>query len=122
MYSIHEIRRKNARLLAESVGGVVAFSDKINKLQSQVSSFIGVRPTKNIGEKVAKQIEQAFNKPNGWLDKDHDFLQVNEKLHFSPETIEHARIYQQLPLDKQKLLSDTAKAFLVSKDGSGQND
>ena len=118
MYSIHEIRRKNARTLADSVGGVVAFSDKINKLQSQVSSFIGIRPTKNIGEKVAKQIEQAFNKPNGWLDKDHDIFQVNEKenLSFSPNTIEHARIYQQLSPDKQKLLSDTAKAFLLSKD------
>lgn len=62
------IRYKNTRLLVDQVGGVSSFADKIGKGQSQTSQFAGTNPIKGIGNKVAREIEEAFNKPHGWLD------------------------------------------------------
>jgi len=69
--NISEIRLENARYLANSIGGVVAMSVKLGKSQPQVSHFIGGNPVKNIGNKIARQIEEAFDKENGWLDNCH---------------------------------------------------
>lgn len=65
------IRYRNARALVEQVGGVSNFADKINKGQSQTSQFAGTNPIKGIGNKVAREIEEAFDKPHGWLDVYH---------------------------------------------------
>ncbi|WP_122897799.1 S24 family peptidase [Acinetobacter sp. B51(2017)] len=62
------IRYKNTRLLVDQVGGVSNFADKIGKGQSQTSQFAGTNPIKGIGNKVAREIEEAFGKPHGWLD------------------------------------------------------
>ncbi|MGZ7882430.1 LexA family protein [Acinetobacter soli] len=62
------IRYKNTRLLVDQVGGVSSFADKIGKGQSQASQFAGTNPIKGIGNKVAREIEIAFDKPHGWLD------------------------------------------------------
>lgn len=66
------IRYRNTRLLVEQMGGVSNFANKINKGQSQTSQFAGNTPIKGIGNKVAREIELAFNKPHGWLDLPHD--------------------------------------------------
>lgn len=65
------IRYKNTRLLVDQIGGVSNFAEKINKGQSQTSQFAGTNPIKGIGNKVAREIEEAFNKPHGWLDQVH---------------------------------------------------
>lgn len=65
------IRYRNTRLLVDQVGGVSNFADKISKGQSQTSQFAGTNPIKGIGNKVAREIEEAFNKPHGWLDIPH---------------------------------------------------
>ncbi|OBY75295.1 LexA family protein [Acinetobacter gyllenbergii] len=66
------IRYKNTRLLVDQVGGVSSFADKIGKGQSQASQFAGTNPIKGIGNKVAREIEIAFDKPHGWLDLPHE--------------------------------------------------
>lgn len=66
------IRYNNTRFLVEQVGGVSNFAEKLNKGQSQTSQFAGSSPIKGIGNKVAREIENAFNKPHGWLDLPHD--------------------------------------------------
>lgn len=68
---IREIRYKNARSLINEEGGLTEFGKKIGKAQSQVSSFAGSNPSKGIGNQIARQIEKAFNKPSGWMDKSH---------------------------------------------------
>ncbi|MEQ1324896.1 LexA family protein [Acinetobacter soli] len=65
------IRYKNTRLLVDQVGGVSSFAEKIGKGQSQASQFAGTNPIKGIGNKVAREIEIAFDKPHGWLDLPH---------------------------------------------------
>ncbi|ENX06299.1 hypothetical protein [Acinetobacter courvalinii] len=65
------IRYNNTRILVDQVGGVSNFANKINKGQSQTSQFAGTTPIKGIGNKVAREIENAFGKPHGWLDVLH---------------------------------------------------
>ena len=65
------IRYNNTRILVDQVGGVSNFANKINKGQSQTSQFAGTTPIKGIGNKVAREIEDAFGKPHGWLDVLH---------------------------------------------------
>ncbi|MEZ9402582.1 LexA family protein [Vibrio cyclitrophicus] len=72
MKTSESIRRENARTLAKAVGGNAAFSDKIDRSTTQVSRFMGKRPTTEIGPKMARHIEQCFKKPEGWLDVDRD--------------------------------------------------
>lgn len=70
------IRYNNTRILVEQVGGVSNFANKINKGQSQTSQFAGTAPIKGIGNKVAREIEEAFGKPHGWLDVSHEEREV----------------------------------------------
>ena len=70
MKTSESIRRENARSLAKALGGNAAFSDKIDRSTTQVSRFMGKRPTTEIGPKMARHIEQSFDKPEGWLDVD----------------------------------------------------
>ncbi|WP_288366564.1 hypothetical protein [uncultured Acinetobacter sp.] len=65
------IRYQNTRYLVDSVGGVSNFAEKIGKGQSQTSQIAGTNPIKGIGNKVAREIEDAFGKPHGWLDVQH---------------------------------------------------
>ena len=72
------IRYKNTRLLVDQVGGVSSFAEKIGKGQSQTSQFAGTNPIKGIGNKVAREIELAFDKPHGWLDLPHDEQNITD--------------------------------------------
>ncbi len=69
--NVKDIRRENLRSLARSIGGITAIAKKLNKSQSQISHLIGTRPIKNIGDRLASEIEIAFGKNHGWLDKEH---------------------------------------------------
>lgn len=66
------IRYTNTRLLVDQIGGVSNFAEKIGKGQSQASQFAGTNPIKGIGNKVAREIEEAFGKSHGWLDIPHE--------------------------------------------------
>lgn len=71
--TVKETRLANARLLQQSLkGGQDEMCAKIGKSQSQVSSFMGANPTKGIGNKIAREIEIAFDLEEGWMDSWHD--------------------------------------------------
>lgn len=71
MKSIYDIRRLNAHLLCEYCGSMAEFSERIQRAQTQVSRLIGKNPTRNVGEKLARHIEQCFCLPQHWLDHLH---------------------------------------------------
>lgn len=69
--NVKDIRRKNLRNLARTVGGITVLSERLDRSQSQISHLIGNSPIKNIGVRLASHIEKVFNKPHGWLDHEH---------------------------------------------------
>ncbi len=87
--NVKDIRRENMRALARSIGGISAIADKMGKSQGQISHLIGSTPIKNIGDRIAAQVEEAFDKPPGWLDKPHPEVS---------ETAAYYDNYQTVPL------------------------
>jgi transcriptional regulator with XRE-family HTH domain len=67
-----EITRANARMLMETAGSSAAFGERVGLSNSQVSQLLGRNPIRNIGFKLARRIEEAFDKPTGWLDVPQD--------------------------------------------------
>jgi len=67
------IRLLNARLLIRQECGdeLIRFAERIDKSQPQTSAIVGIKPTKNIGLKIAREIARAFDKHDGWLDIPH---------------------------------------------------
>lgn len=63
-----DVRRENARRLAEESGGFTEFAKRTGMDNSHVSQIIGKNPKKNIGNIIAKRIEDAYNLPEGSLD------------------------------------------------------
>lgn len=72
--NVKEIRKANLKALSNSIGGISALAERIGRSQSQISHIIGKNPVRNIGSRMAKEIEKAFDKPEGWLDNIHDNL------------------------------------------------
>lgn len=91
------IRRENMRALAKSIGGISKLALKLNKSQSQISHLIGSSPIKNIGDKVAAHTEEAFDKPKGWLDKEHYSIEDNRTVYQTGQG-QSAVLCRQVPL------------------------
>lgn len=96
--NVKDIRRENLRILAKSVGGISRLADRLSKNQSQISHLIGNNPIKNIGDRVAAQIEIAFKKPAGWLDQDQNPATINQCSDQIQHMIEAGVLCTQVPL------------------------
>ncbi|MFZ6726177.1 hypothetical protein ACO0K2_11850 [Undibacterium sp. MH2W] len=72
MAHINDIRRLNTRRLASEAGGPANFARKVGFTDSRVSQLIGDKFSRNIGDKAAKMIEDAYGLTHGWLDIDHE--------------------------------------------------
>ena len=72
--NVKDVIRMNMRALSRECGGVTALSRQLGKSQSQISQLIGTSPTKNIGDRIASQMEKLFEKPSGWLDCVHTHI------------------------------------------------
>jgi hypothetical protein len=64
-------RRLNALELARRAGSKAKFAARIGRSPGQINQTIGPSPRKNIGKSLAREIENAFGMPAGWLDQDH---------------------------------------------------
>lgn len=77
---IKRLRHMNARhLLKTETEGVNDFSYKVGRSQSLISAYLSERPSKNIGDKMARVIEEAFGKEHGWLDTPHEGIDPDQK-------------------------------------------
>lgn len=77
MKTIDAIRTENLIRLVKDKGGLVAFSEKIEREQSQVSQWInnsinsGTGKPRVISTKSCRRIEEVFSLATGWFDVDH---------------------------------------------------
>jgi len=76
---IKKIRHRNVRLLVAQLGeeaerqgrrsgGMVVLAEMLGKSTSQVSRFAAEKPVTQIGDRIAREIEQVFEKERGWMD------------------------------------------------------
>ena len=64
-------------MLVSRYKNLSAFADAIGRTHSNVSRFLGKNPTRGIGNKIAREIENVCDKPHGWLDTYHEA--INER-------------------------------------------
>jgi hypothetical protein len=67
--TVYEFRLENTRRLILKVGGPAKFAATFGKDDSQVSQFAGRKPVRNIGDDLARQIEEKFKLEHGELDR-----------------------------------------------------
>jgi hypothetical protein len=75
MKTIAEIHVENLEALAAPFGSQRQFAIHLNKDPKQVNQWWGKGSARGIGPKVARELEEHFQKPVGWLDNDHSQLE-----------------------------------------------
>jgi hypothetical protein len=72
MISVYETRRLNLRTLIGQWGGPTSMSRKLGHANgSYIAQIAGPHPSRDISEKVAREIEGKLGLPVGWMDQDH---------------------------------------------------
>lgn len=74
MKPVSDIRRQNLAALVAQEGSQVAVAAKLGKDKNQIYQWLltpGTEGARNVGPRSARQIEQAFGRPDGWLDHEH---------------------------------------------------
>jgi len=74
---IAAIRLANAESLKKKCNSMADFARKLGKEPAQVRHWFNPNVNKNIGNKIAREIEAAFNKPHGWMDSIHEQAKGN---------------------------------------------
>lgn len=72
MASIYETRRENLRSLIGQWGGPTSLSRKLGHSNgSYIAQLAGPRPSREVSEKVAREIEVKLGLPAAWMDQAH---------------------------------------------------
>ena len=69
--AVRKTRVANIRALADLLGGWAALSRQTGKSASFLTALAGPNPRREIGEALARDIEQAMHLEAGWLDQNH---------------------------------------------------
>jgi len=76
---VKEIRHRNVRMLLETIGrdgnragkrfgSLTVLAELLGKSPAQVSRFAAEKPRTHIGDRIAREIEDVFDKEHGWMD------------------------------------------------------
>jgi len=72
MTSIYELRRQNLRALIGQWGGPTSLSKKLGHANgSYIAQLAGPRPSREVSEKLAREIEVKLGLPAAWMDHGH---------------------------------------------------
>lgn len=72
MKSVYDTRRDNLRSLIHQWGGPTSLAKKLGHSNgSYVAQLAGPNPSREVSEKVAREIEHKLGLPLGWLDQEH---------------------------------------------------
>lgn len=70
--TVYAIRRENLRTLSKQWGGPTSLAKKLGHSNgSYLAQLIGPTPTREVSEKVAREIEGKLGLPAAWLDQEH---------------------------------------------------
>jgi hypothetical protein len=118
MMDVHQIRHGNVRRLVRQLeteagktgdraGGLTMLASRLGKSSAQVAHFASEKPTKKLGDQIAREIEEAFGLEHGWMDWHHPD-------HEEPATGRHshsARLDQDIVRGVARAMQDVFKAL-----------
>lgn len=72
MRTVYDQRRDNLRSLIRTWGGPTSLAKKLGHSNgSYLAQLAGPSPSREVSEKVAREIEGKLALPTGWLDQEH---------------------------------------------------
>lgn len=111
MKDIDEIRRDNIRLIEHECGGPAAAANRIGMSHTQFTNLRnGAKDSKTgkprgMRKDTARRIEEALNKPPGWLDIDHSQSTTTELNQLNKSGVhEIAKRYLSAPKARQEVI------------------
>lgn len=115
---IAEIRRLNLKLLIDKTnGGRQEVAERSDTQYNYFSQILMENPSKNLGTKVARRIEESFDLPKGWFDekREREFMLLEGR--------ENLKELESLVGDRQPILDDMhVPQFSISASmGPGNN-
>lgn len=73
MKNVYEQRRDNLRELIRTWGGPTSLAKKLGHSNgSYIAQLAGPHPSREVSEKVARELETKLGLPLGWLDGEHN--------------------------------------------------
>lgn len=76
---IREVRRKNLAALREQQGSLRAIADLVDTDANYLSQILGGHGKHYMGHAMARRIEAALKKREGWMDQPHDLLEPEDE-------------------------------------------
>jgi hypothetical protein len=106
---LRAIRIKNLQVLAKEFGGLDLLADKCETSYDTLYQVIKGYPLKSgaprgLGPNLQRKIEEKTGRPAGWMDRDHDAVNL------SPGALIFAKWYDALPADAQRRMLDVGRA------------
>ena len=90
MQNIRDVKRANLRLIIEKYG-VAEVCARTGMKAPQLSQYVGRSQTRNLGDRNARRIEQAFNLPPNYMDTLHEASLLDQLLnaarHAEPDVL-----------------------------------
>lgn len=72
MFNVYDTRRENLRGLISQWGGPTSLAKKLGHANgSYIAQLAGPNPSREVSEKVAREIERKLGLPIAWLDQEH---------------------------------------------------
>jgi hypothetical protein len=72
MQSVYDKRRENLRSLMTQWGGPTSLAKKLGHANgSYLAQLAGPNPSRDVSERVAREMETKLGLPIGWIDQDH---------------------------------------------------
>jgi len=68
---IKQIRLSNLKTAIDIAGGASVLADKADTNPSYLSQILSTKHPATVGGNLARKIEKAINKEEGWMDTDH---------------------------------------------------
>lgn len=76
MKTISEIRRENLDRILEEVGTQAEIARRMNRSAKQVNQWFGKGTARDMSSALARELEEVFGKPRGWMDNPADRSQA----------------------------------------------
>lgn len=119
---VKEVRRLNLEYLIASVGSIKKIAEIIESDANYISQIKNGNGNKTMGDKFARKIEKAFNKPHGWMDKlqfmeskDYSTLNDEELLTVAVKTVINQLVAAGIYLPQKSIDSAAVSSLIVSE-------
>lgn len=94
---INDIRVLKMRILVDEFGGRKALSKITGIAYPQLNNYIGKTRFKNIGNNIARRVEESCGKPRGWMDIwDEAIVETSIQNYQFPQIANQKKVKQQL--------------------------